>query len=195
MRFQKEGFIMRILAVGLFLLLTTGNAQSTEIAGISIPETITHQDGTVLHLNGAGIRSKFIVKVYIAQLYLAQKSSDSATLLAADGHRRVVMHFLYDKVDKESLVDAFNDGFNGNGTETQLTDLADKIERFNNAFETVRKGERIVLDYAPGTGTTVFIRDEEKARIEGKPFNDLLLSIWLGNKPVTKGLKDKLLGK
>ena len=186
---------MRILAFGLFLLLAAGNAQSIEIAGVSIPETITHQDGTVLHLNGAGVRSKFIVKVYVAQLYLAQKSSDASQLLAADGHRRVVMHFLYEKVDRESLVDAFNDGFNGNGTETQLTDLADMIERFNNAFETVRKGDRVVLDYAPGTGTTVLIRDEEKAKIEGKRFSDLLLSIWLGNKPVTKGLKDKLLGK
>jgi hypothetical protein len=39
------------------------------------------------------------------------------------------------------------------------------------------------------------IREEVKGMIEGKPFNDLLLSIWLGEKPVSKALRDDLLGK
>ena len=185
---------MRIVTLVVLLFLAV-NVQGKEIAGITLPETINHEDGTLLQLNGAGIRSKFIIKVYIAQLYLADKKSEVASILAEDGHRRMIMHFLYDEVDKKALVDAWNEGFQANGSDELLGQLTSEIETFNNYFVTVKKSDRIVLDYVPGTGTSVFIRDEKMGTISGKKFNDLLLSIWLGEKPVNKGLKNKLLGK
>jgi hypothetical protein len=39
----------------------------------------------------------------------------------------------------------------------------------------------------------VTIAKEEKGVIPGKDFNDALLRIWLGEKPVNKGLKEQLL--
>jgi hypothetical protein len=39
----------------------------------------------------------------------------------------------------------------------------------------------------------VTIAKQEKGVVPGKDFNDALLRIWLGEKPVTKGLKEKLL--
>jgi hypothetical protein len=50
-----------------------------------------------------------------------------------------------------------------------------------------------VLDFFPNQGTVVTIAKQEKGVILGKDFNDALLRIWLGEKPVTKGLKEKLL--
>ena len=166
-----------------------------EIADVQIPETIKQADGTELVLNGAGVRSKFIFKVYIAQLYVKEKSKDPAALIAPDTGKRMAMHFLYSEVDKESLVDAWNSGFKGNGTKEQLESLKAQIEAFNAMFDTVKEGDVIILDYVPGKGTSVVIRDQEKGLIPGKPFNDLLLSIWLGKKPVTETLRDDLLGK
>ena len=185
---------MRIIIL-LLLLLITATSHGREIAGVQVEETLVHPDGTQLFLNGAGIRSKFIVKVYIAQLYLAKKQSDTEGLLGNDSHRRVVMHFLYDEVKKDALVKAWNDGFRANGSGEQLDLLGETIETFNTFFETVHKGDQIVLDYIPGKGTIVFIEKEKKGTIEGKDFNDLLLSIWVGEKPVGKGLRDALLGK
>ena len=46
-----------------------------------------------------------------------------------------------------------------------------------------------------GTGTQVTIKGTVKGVIAGKDFNDALLSIWLGEKPVTAKLKDEMLGK
>ena len=81
------------------------------------------------------------------------------------------------------------------GSADQLGALKKEIAAFNEMFDTVTKGDRIVLDYAPGAGTTVLINSEQKGTIAGKEFNDLLLSIWLGDKPISKKLRDGLLGK
>lgn len=184
---------MRWIIVLLSLLVAV-SVQGREIAGVDVPETITQDDGTELLLNGAGIRKKLFIKVYIGELYLVNKQSEVATLLGDDSPRRLVMHFLYDEVGKDKLVDGWNDGFKGNGSEDQLAGLSGQIESFNALFETVKKGDQIILDYIPGAGTSVVIRGEEKGVIPGKEFNDLLLSIWLGKKPVTKDLRDDLLG-
>ncbi|MBT8361370.1 MAG: chalcone isomerase family protein, partial [Deltaproteobacteria bacterium] len=85
--------------------------------------------------------------------------------------------------------------FNSNGSADQLAKLSSQINAFNDMFETVKSGDRIILDYTPAGGTSVFIGEELKGVIEGKAFNDLLLSIWLGKSPVDEDLRDDLLGK
>ena len=193
MKYVGGNMAMRIVVVLLVLLVST-SAFGREIAGVDVPESLSQRDGTLLQLNGAGIRSKFFFKIYIAELYLEKKQTEVPALLDEDGGRRVVMHFLYDKVTREDLVEAWNDGFQKNGSVDQLGELSDQISAFNALFESVAKGDQIVLDYMVGKGTAVEIRGEEKGVIEGKPFNDLLLSIWLGKEPVSKDLRDDLLG-
>ncbi len=187
---------MRKFIVLAMLCCVIGSpAVAKEIAGVAIDEQVTQADGTVLQLNGAGIRSKFVVKVYIAMLYLENPGSDRDQVIGDPGAKQLMMHFLYKEVDKDALVEAWNDGFTGNGTAEQLDALKADITEFNGLFETVKKGDRIVLDYVPGKGTTVSINGAEKGTIGGKEFNDLLLSIWLGDKPVGEKLREALLGK
>jgi len=183
-----------IMAVACVLLLSLP-VGAKEIADIQMADEITQADGTMLRLNGAGIRSKFFFKIYVAALYLENTSSDVSEVLGSDGGKRMVMHFLYDEVEKDDLVEAWNDGFEGNGTPSQLSGLSGQITAFNALFETVKSGDRIILDYSPEGGTSVSIRGEQKGIIEGKGFNDLLLSIWLGKEPVTEDLRDSLLGQ
>lgn len=177
------------------VMMLSVSANALEMEGVQIPETITQADGTQLVLNGAGIRSKFIFDIYIGQLYLKDKSSDANAVLSPDTGKRITMHFLYDEVEKEKLVDAWDEGFEDNGTKEQLKALEGQITEFNAMFDTVKKGDQIVLDYIPAAGTTVTIKGEKKGIIPGKAFNDLLLSIWIGEEPVTDDLKDSLLGK
>jgi len=57
----------------------------------------------------------------------------------------------------------------------------------------VKKNDVIVLDFNPTAGTRVVISGDEKGSIEGKEFNDALLKIWLGEEPISSGLKKDLL--
>ena len=184
-----------VILLTVCMLLLSLPAGAREIADVDVAETVVQTNGTTLHLNGAGIRSKFFFKIYIAALYLENINPDAAQVIESDGGKRMAMHFLYDEVDKDDLVEAWNDGFSGNGSPAQLADLSGQIAAFNALFDTVKSGDSIILDYIPGAGTSVSIRGENKGMVAGKPFNDLLLSIWLGKEPVSGDLRDDLLGK
>ena len=175
----------------LFLWSVPVNAE--EIAGVMVQETLQTDDGTVLHLNGAGIRSKFFFDIYIAELYMEHPSNVAGEVIATGGRKRIIMHFLYNKVEKDKLIDGWNEGFTGNSEAGEVAKLQARIDQFNGMFDDVKKGDIIILDYIPVKGTVVTIAKQEKGIVPGKDFNDALLRIWLGDKPVNKGLKDQLL--
>jgi len=175
------------------LLLVALPVGAREIAGVNVAETLQSDDGTILHLNGAGIRTKFFFDIYIAELYMEHPTDTAEGVLGAAGQKRMIMHFLYKEVGKEKLIDGWNEGFKENSTEAEFTALQERITQFNNLFVTVKKNDVIVLDFNPVTGTKVTISGEEKGSVEGKDFNDALLKIWLGKEPISSGLKKDLL--
>ena len=184
---------MRILVL-FCLLLVWLPAEAREMAGVMVQETIRDDDGAVLQLNGAGIRTKMFFDVYLAQFYLEKPSASAAEAIAADGKKRMIMHFLYKEVSRDKLVEAWNEGFRNNTASEELAGLQARIDQFNELFEDVRKGDVVVLDFHPATGTAVTVKGRQKGVIPGKDFNDAMLKIWLGEKPVTESLKKELLG-
>lgn len=183
---------MRIFVL-FTLLLMSMPAYAKEIAGVMVNDTMQTEDGTTLQLNGAGVRSKFFVDVYIAELYLEKPSAVAAEVIAAKAKKRIVMHFLHSEVSKDKLVSAWNDGFKENNSADELARLQERINQFNALFVDAKKGDIITLDYAPATGTVVALNGQKKGTIPGNDFNEALLKIWLGDKPVNSGLKDNLL--
>jgi hypothetical protein len=176
------------------LLLSSLSVNAKEIAGVMVQETMQTEDGVVLHLNGAGIRSKFFFDIYIAELYLEHPSNVAGEVIKNPGRKKIVMHFLYDEVGKDKLIEGWNEGFAENTPADEVAKLQERINRFNAMFVDVKKDDTVVLDFIPDKGTVVTIAKQEKGVIPGKDFNDALLRIWLGEKPVAKGLKEKLLG-
>lgn len=168
-------------------------AHAREISGVKLPEQI-ELAGTQLPLNGAGIRSKFIFDIYVGALYLPQKTKDVKQALAMAGPKRVLMHFLYDEVEKEKLTDGWNDGFEDNLSDKDFAAIKSRLADFNKLFVTVKKGDQILLDYVPGTGTQVIINMQRKGSVPGADFNLALLKVWLGDDPVDDDLKEAMLG-
>ena len=83
-----------------------------EVAGIVLPETLQIPDNaTHLVLNGAGTRNKFFIKVYVAGLYLPSHQTTSSNILSLSGPKRVHMHFLHKEVEREKLINGWQDGF------------------------------------------------------------------------------------
>jgi hypothetical protein len=182
---------LRLIAA-LALLLSPVMTSAKEVAGVALPETVML--GTQpLVLNGAGIRSKFFIKVYVGALYLPARARDAEAVLRHTGPVAMHMHFLYSEVTQEKLVNAWNEGFAANLDTAARERLKPRIERFNGLFRNVRKGEVIRLDYQPGSGTTVSINDETRGVIEGEDFMQAWLRIWLGKEPADAGLKKGLM--
>jgi chalcone isomerase-like protein len=82
------------IALVVFVLTSSFNLRAASLAGVTLPDTV-QVGGTMLVLNGLGLRTKFSVKVYVAGLYLEQKSSDSSAITKADAPKRIVMQFLH----------------------------------------------------------------------------------------------------
>jgi len=186
---------MKSRYLGLLLFIFLLPVQATEIAGQQFDDVISLADNQKsLQLNGLGIRYKFFFKIYIAALYLEEKSEDIKQIIESSQAKRVVMHFLYDKVEKEKLVSAWIEGFEDNLSAEEFKALEPRIKLFNTLFETVESGDVIYLDFIPGKGTRVISKGQPKGIIEGDDFYSALLKIWLGDEPVGEDLKMALTG-
>ena len=94
----------RILLLLLSLMTFCMTAHALEVEGIEIPETIRSGDGeTELLLNGAGLREKFYVDVYVAALYLQARTPDATTILNDDGPASVTMNIIYSEISKKKI--------------------------------------------------------------------------------------------
>lgn len=189
-----EGVPIRRIAifVALLALAPVRDLRAATLAGVTLPDTIQVR-GTPLVLNGLGLRTKLMVKVYVAGLYLTQKSSDADAILKADAPRRIVMQFLH-SASKNQIADAFNDSFSDNAPEAKKS-LHSEIDRLFAALDPVKPGDQMVFTYIPGTGTTFTLNGQDKLTIAGPAFSQMLLSVWLGPKPPNAGLKKGILGQ
>jgi Chalcone isomerase-like len=182
----------------LFAAFWVGAAQGVEIAGVQLPDRISvSSGGPEIVLNGAGLRTKFFVKVYAAGLYLEKKSSTPAAVLGLAGPKRVSMHLLRD-VSAKQILDALHEGIEANNppaAREKLKPQLDALDAVMTGMGPIKKGDVVTLDYVPGSGTVVTVNGQPKGKpIAGNPLYDALLRVWLGDDPVQDDLKKELLG-
>jgi hypothetical protein len=182
-----------ILFVAMALILSSHEASAMKIAGVDVPQSVIIKN-KVLILNGAGIRKKLFIKVYVGSLYLTRKQTTADKILSDPDAKSIVMNFLYKEVSTKKLVDGWNKGFADNSSAKEIKALQERINQFNSLFTTVFKGDEIRLDYLPGEGTQVRINGEIKGSVPGEDFYRALLKIWLGPKPADSALMDAMLG-
>jgi Chalcone isomerase-like len=171
-------------------------AQTLELEGVKLEPAATVA-GSALQLNGAGLRTRAIFKVYVAGLYVPRKATDAAALLAQKGPRRISITMLRN-VDADSFADALNGGLRDNHTEAQIAAFKPQIDTLNANLKAVgeaKKGDVIHFEYLPEGGTRVTVNGQPRgAAIAGEDFFTAVLRIWLGDKPVDGSLKKGLLG-
>jgi hypothetical protein len=171
-------------------------AQAVEVNGVKFDDT-TKVAGKDLVLNGAGLRTKIIFKVYAAGLYLGEKKNTVADVLRQEGPRRMTIVMLRD-VSSSDFGDAFMKGINDNIDNAEKAKYAGQIAKFGELFGAipgVKKGDVLHLDLIPGSGTQAELNGKKVGEIIPDPgFYNAVLRIWLGDKPVDNSLKPALLG-
>ena len=182
-----------MMVVGSLLFAGGSNAFAIEVAGVNVTDSAT-VGGQQLKLNGAGVRTKFFMDIYIGALYLNSKTQDANAAIMAAGNKRVLMHFLYSEVSQEKLVAAWNEGFENNQSKADMEKLQARLTAFNAMFATAVKGDEIVIDFVMND-TSVSINGDNKGTIQGKDFQQALLKVWLGKKPADDDLKEGMLGE
>lgn len=181
------------LIAGMLLLLAT-SANTMELGGVQLPDTLALKDGSALQLNGGGLRTKLFFKIYAGGLYLQQDVNDGEAVIEDDGPALVRMHFIYDGISPEKMQETWREGFEQ--TAPQAGDeLGEQIATFINTFDAeVKEGDIYDLSYQPQIGLSISRNNMELVVIKGLPFKKALFSIWFGTDPVDSDLKKGMLG-
>ena len=179
------------LALSALLLASAAAtpAFARDVAGVDVTDTVS-AEGKTLKLNGAGVRKKFIIKVYVGALYVEQTATAADAIIKADAVKQVRMTFLRG-VDKDKILGAYKEGFEKNSKD-KMAELQAGLDKLGGAIKDMEKGGEMTVTYVPGQGTTIK-QPAGSVTVEGKTFADALFRNWLGSDPADKGLRDDML--
>ncbi|MBS0345988.1 MAG: chalcone isomerase family protein [Proteobacteria bacterium] len=178
----------------LAALLASPGLYAAEVAGVKIEER-ARVGNSELVLNGAGLRSKLFIKLYVGALYVSQKSGTAAALIDATAPRRMSLRLLRD-ISADTLHSALEEGLAHNNTPAELEAVKPQSEQFGSLMRglgKVHEGDSVALDFS-GDGVALSVNGELRGKVAGGAFAKALLKVWLGDKPADTGLKKALLG-
>jgi hypothetical protein len=183
----------RLIAAVMFLVLAAG-AQAREVDGVAVPETLALAGGKApLALNGAGLRARFLVKVYVAALYLEQRDTQPERILDSSATRVMAIHMRRD-TDSEQIATAFLTSVAKNHDPSEMQALQSRLKQFSLMMPSMKRDDVLRLEFSTGGETRVVLNSVLQGTLQGADFQRALLRIWLGHKPVDDGLKRVLLG-
>lgn len=181
------------LILSLSLLAAAPAALAAEVGGVKLDDKLA-VGGQDLVLNGAGIRTKLMFKVYVGALYLPAKAASLDAVLAK-APRRVQLTLLRD-LSADDLVGALVEGLENNTPAAELAALKPQTDQLVTIMKSIgqaKTGGVVTLDFVDGE-TRIAYSGQAKGSIPGAPFNAALMRIWLGDKPAQADLRKAMLG-
>ena len=196
-RGMKKYKFKQVLA-SLFLVLGVAQgAAAAELEGVKLPDSARVADGSAeLALNGAGVRTRFLFRVYVGALYLMKKTTAANVVINDAGAKRIALHMLRE-LSSDQFVSAMEEGLKNNHSADELGKLDPRIKQLRAVFDavkTAKAGDVIYIDFLPGTGTRITVNGGVRGVIPGDDFSRALLRIWLGDHPADGDLKKGMLG-
>jgi chalcone isomerase-like protein len=166
---------------------------AADVGGVKLDDKV-QVGGQELVLNGAGIRTRAVFKVYVGSLYVPAKATTADAVLAK-GPRRIQLNLLRN-LSADQLADALLDGLKENNSPAELEQVKAQTAELTSimkSFGEVKEGSVVTLDFVDGA-TKIGLNGTAKGSVAGEPFNRALTRIWLGDKPVQADLKKAMLG-
>lgn len=183
-----------------FLILTIAastmhftHVNAREIEKINFAEQLD-LGGSKLELNGVGLRTKrkfgMNFKVYVGALYLTAKSGNAEQIMNDSSPKLLKMIFLR-SLDAETLREAYQESYEAN-CKPDCEATAEQMKTFKALMVPVKEKSVIAIQYdknsikvdVPGNSET----------LEGAVFRNVLLRMYIGDKPPTEEFKRGLLG-
>jgi len=170
-------------------------ADASRIAGVEIPETL-ESGGVALILNGAGIRTKFFLDIYVGGLYLKERSTEAAGILDADERMAVKLWIVTGLITSDRMQKSIEEGFQ-KSTRGNTAPIREKIDALIDVYdEEINDGDNFELVYVPGQGLKIYKNGVYTLTIEcGLSFKRALFGIYISDRSVQKSLRHGMLGQ
>jgi hypothetical protein len=188
---MKKIALLSIL-VGLSTFAWSQTKKTKEYHGVTFYTETTINEVDVV-INGAGVREKYFMDMYVAALYLKKKSTDATKIITADEEMGIHLKIVSSMVTRDKFKTAVTEGFasasSGKATQEEQKKFMSYLS------EEFKEGDKIYFDYVPTKGVKIYKNGEFKGTIAGLEFKKALFAIWLGTSPAQESLKNEMLGK
>lgn len=185
----SSGFASLILTAAL-----CAPASAMTVGGVDVPETYS-VNNTDLELNGAGVRSKWFIDLYVGSLYLPEPVSNGQSVIDADEPQAITLHIVSGMITSDRMTEATLEGFEAS-TDDNMAPVQDDIDQFMGVFkDEIVEGDVFDLVYVPAKGVEVFKNGKLKDTVGDLAFKKALFGIWLSDNPAQDDLKQEMLGQ
>jgi hypothetical protein len=186
-----------ILGFAFFTLLLFNHDTFAQlkVQGVTLPAKLSKDDKTCT-INGAGVRNKYFMNVYVAGLYLTAKSNNPNDIVNADKPMAVRLQIISALVTQDRMAQSIIEGFE-KSTKGNTKPIQKDIDQIIKIFksEPIKVGDVFDIWYTPGIGITATKNNKKfDILIPGLQFKKFTFGIWLGEDPVDDTLKDLMLG-
>jgi len=136
---------------------------------------------------------KLLFKLYDAALF-AEAGATAEQVLARSCSFCLEFRYLR-SISKATILKSADHMLAKNLSSEDLSQITAATQQLHAAYRSVETGDVSSLTYITGVGTIFAINGEQLITIPGKDFAQYYLQIWLGERPVSVQLRDRLLGK
>lgn len=191
---------MKFLLKGILILsmVSFGSANAITIHKQEFPDI---HEATLLspklHLRGGSVRKVYgFVNTYVGLLYVEDETLAPEEILSANVARRMEFHLLSNRVTSRRFMKVIDEGLSINTTPEQMAVMEPRVKELFDLFDyRFVKGTVGFIEWVPAEQVSrVVINGEVRGTVAGKDLSDALLSIWIGEHPVSVRFKEEVLG-
>lgn len=185
---------LAVIAMPAAALASPYSSAAYEVSGVSFDPS-QQVEGRAFELSGLGLhRYRVFIKLYAMALYLdprAQPVEVTPDRVLEDVPKRLELETfwpisadIFRRLTRERIERAV--------TAELFERLEPSIEALNALYEDVQPGDRYAITYVPGRGTELAMNGVPKGVVEGETFARAVFGIWLGEQPMDRRLRGKL---
>ena len=179
-----------IIVIVLSTLFTFAQSDVSASEPVKFSDTISIAQ-TTMDLQGLGQKNFLFMKAFVAAFYL-EDGVDTENVLGDVGKSVEVSYFL--PIGGDKLTGYTYDKMKENLTAQEFSQISDELEQMAEYFPDLKSGDRYSLTYVPGTGTKFIYNGDLLGIIEDPLFAKGVFSVWIGDNPMDKKIRDQILG-
>jgi protein TonB len=174
----------------VFLL---GCLLTLQVAQVNALE-ITLANGDNLDLFGISIHQEQLNDIYVGALFASENTTTTNQILDPANSKRMSLKFI-SSYSSRKMARLWKQRIAMNNAKTDWRPMTKEIVQFAGIFKrAMQAGDELNIDFAPLSGTSVYLNRTLFLTIPNIDFYKLLLNVWIGSIPPTKAFKAGITG-
>lgn len=183
--------IAKLVLIGTLLALVAIPCQSAEIKDVPFKDQVT-VNGVELQLSGVAVlKWALLFDVYAGGFYLPKDVSGRQW--TTDVPKKLELSYFRD-IEAKGFADASDKLLRENLESSAYQALSARLQTFYSFFQDVQAEDRYSINYLPDNGTELRLNGQVLGSVPGHDFAVAYFGIWLGENPINKTFRDRLLG-